>query len=133
MDWLDVLLHVLLDLILIEILESAIISGIALVGSTTSAFLDNHINTEFASPMSRLTHELFTAFLLIKLVVAVSSVPLCEFHGVELLFVVVVDVEDVDDGVGASHKVRVVSVDVAVLDADQVAYHLVSRAQLRRQ
>lgn len=46
---------------------------------------------------------------------------------------IVVNVENVDDGVGAAHEVRVIGVYIGVLDLDQVPHHCVRRSEHLRQ
>ena len=50
-----------------------------------------------------------------------------------MLLVIVVDVKDIHYRVGAAHKVRVISVNVRVLDLDQVSHHLVAWTKLSSQ
>lgn len=46
------------------------------------------------------------------------------------MLAVVVHVEDVHDAVGATHKIRVVRVDIGILDLDEVFDHRICRLQL---
>lgn len=47
-----------------------------------------------------------------------------------LVLAVVVHVEDVDDAVGTSHEIRVVCVDIGILDLYEVFDHRICRLQL---
>ena len=46
--------------------------------------------------------------------------------------IVAIHVKDIDDGVGSTHEVRMVRVDVGVLDLDQVAHLRLCGTQLLR-
>jgi len=128
-DRLDVFLHVLLDFVFVEVLESSVVSDFASCVLAAS-LLNNHISSELAASLSGpiLWHAVFGA----DLVVAVSAFSL-EPHGIELLLVIAVDIEDVHDGVSPAHEVRMVSVDVRVLDSDKVPNHCVGGSQFFRQ
>ena len=63
------------------------------------------------------------------IVVALTTLTL-HLHCAQVFFVIVVDVEDIDDGVGTAHEVRVIGINVRVLDLYQVSHHLVARAKL---
>jgi hypothetical protein len=112
---LDVFLHVLLYLILIDVLESSILGDIATAASlvTTSIvsllFMHDHLGPELAPSLGSL--PCWHSVLSVDLVVAVGALAL-ELHGVELLLVVAVYVENVDNGISAAHKVWMIGVDV---------------------
>jgi hypothetical protein len=130
-DWFDVFLHVLLDLILIDILKSTIFSIILSLSFTCPSpfVLYDHISTKFASCLAFLTG--WNTLFRIELVIAINSLAL-HFHGIELLLMVAVDVEHIDNRVGAAHEVRMIRVDIAVLNFDQVPDHYICRGELLR-
>lgn len=93
-DGLDVLLHVLLDLVLIEVFESSIVNHVANYFITGSTLLNNHFSTELAVSLGSLTYYL--GIFNSNLVVAFRSISL-DSHSIQLLLVIAIDVEHVND------------------------------------
>lgn len=133
MNRLNVFLHVLLNLILIDVLESSILSDIVTASSLVTTtivcllFMHNHLCPKLAPSLGCL--PCWHSILSVELVVAVGALAL-ELHGVELLLMVAVNVENVDNGISPAHKVRMIGVDVRVLNLDQVPNHCVCGSQL---
>ena len=94
MNRLDVFLHVLLDLVLVEVLESSIVYHIVSCFFSAYTLLDNHFSAELAVSLGRLASNL--DFFSADLIVAVCTLSL-KSHRIQLLLVIAVDVEDVDD------------------------------------
>ena len=130
MNWLDVLLHVLLNLVLVEVLKAATILCISITIGTW-LLLDEHVSAKLNVSLGSLADEL--RLRIVSSVIARSSFSLlCHLHSIERCLIVAVYVKDIDDGVGSSHEVWMVRVNVGVLDLDQVAHLCLCGAQLLR-
>ena len=98
MNRLDVLLHILLDLVLIEVLQSTVCSIAHVLLSGSALIRHEYVCSKLAS-LGCLTLVVFLLFS-IQLLVAISTLStllLHLLHRIELLLMVVVDIEDVDD------------------------------------
>ena len=128
---LDVLLHVLLDLVLIEVLKAATVLCVSIAVGTW-LLLDEHVSAKLDVSLSSLADEL--RLRIVSSVVARSSFSLLRhLHSIERCLIVAVYVKDIDDGVGSTHEVWMVRVNVGVLDLDQVAHLCLCGTELLRQ
>ena len=96
MNGLDVLLHVLLNLVLIDVLESAILGCIIvlIVSHTGALLLHNHVGTKLTSSLGFLS--CWHSIISIELVVAINSFAR-QLHRIELLLVIAIDIKHVDN------------------------------------
>lgn len=129
MDRLDVPLHILLNLVVGEILETAVVQRLRLLRSLQyDAFAPER------SPSLGLSFNgaipIHTAVkALVDGLVSTASFLL----GLEQVLLVAVDVENIDDRVCSAHEIGVVRVDVAVLYLNQGSHHVGGGGQLLAQ
>ena len=123
MNWLYIFLHVLLDLIFVEVLEAAVVNHLFCSFFFTRSLLFDDICTKSTSGswcLTRVSANFFKRVMTLAL----------QLHSIQLFLMVAIDVKDVNDWVGTSHEIRMIRVNISVLYSDQVPYHLVCRAEL---
>lgn len=121
-DLLYVLLHVLVNLIVIEVLKFTIVKPRTHLRCIVF-FLNFIAYKQIILALPLLLHRCLDVF---ETVFPFSL----HFHNFYLLLVVVVNVKYIYDAIGTTHKVGMVCVDVGILDPDQVLDHCVCGLEL---
>ena len=120
-DWLDILLYVLVGLHVVEVFKTPIIEDCITLLRFFSVLLSKQQCKSGLSAVFR---------LVIGNSNVLEAVKLSLFFHLHLVLAVVINIENVDDGVCTSHKVWVVGVDVSILNFNKVFNHRVGWLQL---